>query len=225
MFKIDPAQKSKNHCLEVFLCFLCCRGNRFCLSGEEGYLTRCWNRDGGRGRYASVPHPSRSLRVTEQVRNINSGSSCGPLLHTCGPGYELAPARPLSTLVTNVNTLLSETHKQCWEKGGKDTLRLIIRCFLLIYCVYSVPSLYARLKLLIQAALCGPLYSTDEQNNSPSRIWVPHETTSSGGDRPNQKTNWEAVEKTYENPFVATRGCNVRWHERVSRRARNMVHV
>lgn len=53
-----------------------------------------------------------SLRVIEQVRNINSSSSCGPLLCTCGPGYELAQARPLSTLFANVNTLLTEKEKR-----------------------------------------------------------------------------------------------------------------
>lgn len=76
-----------------------------------------------------APPPKPSLRVTKQVRNINGGGSCSPLLRTCGPGYELAQARPLSPRRSLMLTLSFLNHRHqarenAWKCGGKDPREL-----------------------------------------------------------------------------------------------------
>lgn len=86
--------------------------------------------------------PPSLLRVTEQVRNINSSSCSSPLLCTCGPGYELARARPLSTLFANVNTLLFEKEKR---ENMVQIAKQNKKCFCCFYSVFYVVKINAYL--------------------------------------------------------------------------------
>lgn len=110
---ISPTSNPKVITLKYFSISFVAEVTNFSSWGflDQEYLMCCWNHGGGWGREASHPthpsiHPPSLLHVTEQVRSINRGSSCGPLLHTCGPGLELVWACPLTTLVGNVNTSL-----------------------------------------------------------------------------------------------------------------------
>lgn len=111
MMAVDLAE-IKTKCFNLF-CLWCRRGLmplmplRISRGRLPDMLLRSRQRQEG---IHHLPHhpPDPSLHVTEQVRSINS--SCSPLLHACGRGYELAWARPLSTMVSDVNTFLSEAH-------------------------------------------------------------------------------------------------------------------
>lgn len=111
-----------------FYFFLCCRSSRvsrvrISTQRRSDKLLKPWLREEVRRRY-----PTASM-FQEQVRNINSSSSCGPLLRTCGRGYELAWARPLSTMATNVSTLPSA--------GGRlqrfSSAQVIVFCHFLFF--------------------------------------------------------------------------------------------
>lgn len=152
------SQKSTLNVL-IFFAFWCRRSSLSPLRISRGRLPDMLPRS--RQRQEGIHHwphhpPDPSLHVTEQVRTINS--SCSPLLHACGRGYELAWARPLSTMVSDVNTFLSEAHSL-----HRDSLHFIV---FLKYYMTVAPSCYHVFFFILQfdkLATLGVLYSLYNQ--------------------------------------------------------------